>query len=408
VTGYSNVVSATLSRDGKIVNESESYDESFRDQRFPHLIATGNGDWFRYRDVHFDGSPTQMVLRVGVPAQNEGQRVQVRLDSQTGPIIGDYQLRGSPGGWNEMIEQTIPISGASGVHDVYVIYSGPSGMTNSCLDWWLLKPSGVPCAPTRLSTRSMITQIQLNWYDNAGDETGYRVERAAPGEGFTALVTLPPNSQSYTDTTVTGNNRYRYRVIATNANGDSAATNVNSGRGGMLNPYQRIEAETADELSGAWFVDGAVGGMSNGRTIRYYSVDFGSEGASTFTAAIGVPSTDAGQFIDIFLDAPNGRWVGSLVVQPSVYVNLKSPNALARYNQGWSTYKVQSTSVFGATGVHDVYLVGRTNRWDAGVGHIDWIQFTANPVSPPAPLVPPDPTTPLELNPDQIDAISVR
>ncbi|MGI9321092.1 MAG: hypothetical protein ACR2O5_06730 [Thiogranum sp.] len=89
-----------------------------------------------------------------------------------------------------------------------------------------------PAAPTVLTATAdaLLAQIQLNWVDNAVDETGYRVERAVSGAGpWNVLVTgLPPNSNAYLDTDVLANETWFYRVFAYNSAGDSLPSNVDS------------------------------------------------------------------------------------------------------------------------------------------------------------------------------------
>jgi hypothetical protein len=86
-----------------------------------------------------------------------------------------------------------------------------------------------PAAPTELTcVLNGGSAVLLTWRDNAADETGFRVERSAGGGGqFTAILTLPPNSETYADTGLVPG-RYDYRVIAFNASGDSPPSNTAS------------------------------------------------------------------------------------------------------------------------------------------------------------------------------------
>jgi LmbE family N-acetylglucosaminyl deacetylase len=77
-------------------------------------------------------------------------------------------------------------------------------------------PQG-PAAPTNLvATATSPTQINLTWVDNSTTETGYTVERAPDNSGtagtFAAIATVPANSVSFSDVTVSENTRYWYRV----------------------------------------------------------------------------------------------------------------------------------------------------------------------------------------------------
>ncbi|NTW99673.1 MAG: hypothetical protein HGB35_07070 [Geobacteraceae bacterium] len=90
-------------------------------------------------------------------------------------------------------------------------------------------PSAVPTAPTGLAvTASLPTAsplwVKLDWVDNATDETGFTIQRAT-NSTFTAgltTFTVGANVTTYTNTPVSGNIRYYYRVRAYNASGVSA------------------------------------------------------------------------------------------------------------------------------------------------------------------------------------------
>ncbi len=78
------------------------------------------------------------------------------------------------------------------------------------------RPPGLP-APTNLSGEALSTSIvQLTWQDNSSDESEFLVERClgAGCANFTPLITLPANTVSFTNTGLSDNNTYLYRVKA--------------------------------------------------------------------------------------------------------------------------------------------------------------------------------------------------
>lgn len=87
-----------------------------------------------------------------------------------------------------------------------------------------------PTAPSGLSAAAASSsQINLNWTDNSGDETGFKVERSPDGSGsWTQVGTTGSNSTSYQNTGLSASTKYYYRVFAYNSSGNSDYSNVAS------------------------------------------------------------------------------------------------------------------------------------------------------------------------------------
>lgn len=84
---------------------------------------------------------------------------------------------------------------------------------------------GPPEAPENLTGSASATSVILNWQENADDEETIVVERAEAGGAFSELVSLGPNTESYTDMSVDPDVTYAYRVFAENALGSSPPSN---------------------------------------------------------------------------------------------------------------------------------------------------------------------------------------
>ncbi len=71
-------------------------------------------------------------------------------------------------------------------------------------------------APTNLMATSLsLTEIKLDWQDNATTESAYHVERSTDGNNWTVIQnTLPANTTTFTDTGLTCSTAYHYRVRA--------------------------------------------------------------------------------------------------------------------------------------------------------------------------------------------------
>jgi hypothetical protein len=87
----------------------------------------------------------------------------------------------------------------------------------------------LPAAPTNLAASAVSkSQINLSWTDNAGNEMGFRIERCKGSActNFALIATVGANVTSYSNTKLTANTTYRYRVYAYNTSGNSGYSNV--------------------------------------------------------------------------------------------------------------------------------------------------------------------------------------
>lgn len=80
-----------------------------------------------------------------------------------------------------------------------------------------------PEAPTNLAAVSSGNVATLNWTDNSLSETGFTVQRAANDTFTTGLVSfkLGADVVAYVDNTISSDQKYYYRVFATNVVGDA-------------------------------------------------------------------------------------------------------------------------------------------------------------------------------------------
>jgi FtsP/CotA-like multicopper oxidase with cupredoxin domain len=90
-----------------------------------------------------------------------------------------------------------------------------------------------PAAPTSLTaTLQAGPQISLTFRDNANNESGFIVERAADGGAFTQIATAPARNGTgnvtYVDATAQPGTAYTYRVAATNLAGTSTYSNTSA------------------------------------------------------------------------------------------------------------------------------------------------------------------------------------
>jgi hypothetical protein len=88
-------------------------------------------------------------------------------------------------------------------------------------------PIAVPAA-TNVTAVATLDTIALTWTD-VDDETGYRVERSLDGAtDWIGIATTGQDVTTYVNATLSPGTTYYYRIVATNAGGDSAPSNIAS------------------------------------------------------------------------------------------------------------------------------------------------------------------------------------
>ncbi|MFC4030096.1 glycosyl hydrolase family 8 [Streptomyces polygonati] len=169
----------------------------------------------------------------------------------------------------------------SGNFRIYQPDSAPSGPPASTAP-------AAPSALTATATASATSQITLSWTDNSQDETGFRVQRRSGTGAWADLATPGAGSTTYTDTALTAGTAYTYRVLASNAAGESGWSNEETATAAppsaTRNPYAAIEAESYDAASGSG-TQSADGGTvvklnGAGSYLAFKNTQFGTPGAS--------------------------------------------------------------------------------------------------------------------------------
>lgn len=97
-----------------------------------------NGDSIKVKGVAFGGGATSFSARVA--SATSGGRIEVRLDSASGPLAGTCTVGGT-GGWQTWTTVTCPVSGATGTRDLYLRFTGGSGNLFN-VNWWQFAGGG--------------------------------------------------------------------------------------------------------------------------------------------------------------------------------------------------------------------------------------------------------------------------
>ena len=82
-----------------------------------------------------------------------------------------------------------------------------------------------PAAPSGLTGTVVSSgEVRLDWTDNAGNESGFRVERSVDGANFTVIGSVGANVTNYIDRAAVAAAIYVYRVCAVNSAGEACIT----------------------------------------------------------------------------------------------------------------------------------------------------------------------------------------
>jgi hypothetical protein len=95
-----------------------------------HAAGTGEalggfdgGDWVQYTGVDFGTGRDLFTGSIGEDPTYAGRQIQIRVDSLTGPVIGTLTVAAT-GGFDDYVDQSVPIVHTKGVHDVYLVALG--------------------------------------------------------------------------------------------------------------------------------------------------------------------------------------------------------------------------------------------------------------------------------------------
>ncbi len=107
--------------------ETETYGEGGENLGFIQ-----NEDYVVYKNINFGSGAESFQARVA--STSSGSNIEIRLDSITGSLVGTCQVP-TTGDWQTYSTQTCNVSGVSGIHDLYLKFTGSSSYLLN-LNWW--------------------------------------------------------------------------------------------------------------------------------------------------------------------------------------------------------------------------------------------------------------------------------
>ncbi len=163
--------------------------------------------------------------------------------------------------------QTGPVSSVSGGAS-RSLGNAPSSTSS---DWAILvkrtdTPATPPAAPSLLGAAAVSSsQISLSWTDNAGNESGFEIQRKTGAGGTWSTIASPgENATTYGNTGLAASTTYYYQVRAVNAAGSSAWSNEASATTPAAPPGQAVSSFTLVNAD----TDADIGTLANGATLN--------------------------------------------------------------------------------------------------------------------------------------------
>ncbi|WP_327256335.1 family 43 glycosylhydrolase [Streptomyces sp. NBC_01244] len=135
-----------------------------------------NGDYIKVKGVAFGAGAGSFTARVA--SNTSGGRVELHLDSATGPTVGTCTVSGT-GGWQTWSTVSCPVTGATGTHDLYLSFAGGSGYLFN-MNWWQFTTGQSAFSSTAVAQHSGHCLDDPN--QSTTDGTQYRQYTCGAGE----------------------------------------------------------------------------------------------------------------------------------------------------------------------------------------------------------------------------------
>ncbi|NBI30104.1 carbohydrate-binding protein [Chengkuizengella marina] len=118
---------------------------------------TDEGDFLVFNHVDFGNGASSVDVRVA--SNTNGGTIEFRLDSTSGPLIGAVNITNT-GGWQNWITNTATISNAEGIHDLYIVFKGSTGIGILNLNWLEFKNTDNPFEKIEAESYTSMIGIQ--------------------------------------------------------------------------------------------------------------------------------------------------------------------------------------------------------------------------------------------------------
>ncbi|WP_420878041.1 glycoside hydrolase family 43 protein [Sorangium cellulosum] len=105
-----------------------------------NVTSIEDGDYIKVKGVDFGTGAVSFDARVA--SATGGGSIELRLDSPTGTLVGTCMVQGT-GGAQTWVTSSCAVDGATGIHDLYLKFTGGNGPLFN-FNWWKFTPLDAP------------------------------------------------------------------------------------------------------------------------------------------------------------------------------------------------------------------------------------------------------------------------
>ncbi|MBU2950874.1 family 43 glycosylhydrolase [Tamlana agarivorans] len=137
-------IGASEQPDGYLRYEGESYSEKSKGsmkasaENQKKFAPLKNGDWLQFSDLTFGKSPKPFTFRIRLSAKNAGGSIVLRINSESGTVIGSIPVT-STGGLEQYKTLSTELNRIRTSQTIYITYEGPDDNL-VYLDWFEWNP----------------------------------------------------------------------------------------------------------------------------------------------------------------------------------------------------------------------------------------------------------------------------
>ncbi|MEK4877933.1 carbohydrate-binding protein [Paenibacillus sp. FSL R5-0908] len=336
------------------------------------INSTDNGDYVFYNYLNLGKGVNYFDFRYATP-ETDGS-ISIRYGSQAGPELGYVDLPAT-GSWTQFETIRVPLTGASGIKNIYLVFTKQSSGTVAYINWFSYKTDDNE--PPLLSSNANLVWLAVN---------GVQLEQFVR-TNTTYTMKIPADAAVPVISAAVADSKAAFSI-------EQAASLPGVAR-------VRITAEngTTTKLYSIWF---SAAEASDSRSIRIEAEDYaGQSGTATANVTINnteiirkVGSTDNNDYL-FYKDLDFGAGVPSLKVRyatPYTDSNIEVHDGSATgpllgtvtlaKTGDWLTFKTMdivfrdsSGNRMEVGGIKNIYVVFR--RTTGAVGDIDWFSYAA-------------------------------